>query len=68
MKVIRAVQGDTIDSLCHRYYGYTAGVTESVLKANPNLSELGPVLPMGTKVTMPAVEEKSTRTTIQLWS
>lgn len=37
MKVI-ALQGDTLDQLCHRHYGKTKGVTEEVLTANPGLS------------------------------
>lgn len=67
MREIRALQGETVDRICQRHYGYTAGVTESVLQANPCLAEVGPVLPMGTKVLMPPVEERSTKTTIQLW-
>lgn len=67
MKEVRALQGDTIDRICQRYYGYTSGVTESVMQANPELADFGPVLPMGTKVLMPPVEERSTKTTIQLW-
>jgi len=67
MKEVRALQGDTVDRICQRYYGYTAGVTESVLQANPGLASYGPNLPMGTKVLMPPVEERSTKTTIQLW-
>jgi len=67
MREIRALQGDTVDRICYRYYGYTAGVTEAVLKANPGLAELGPVLPMGTKVMLPEVAEQQTKTTVQLW-
>lgn len=35
---VTALQGDTLDQLCHRYYGKTKGVTEEVLTANPGLS------------------------------
>ncbi|WP_312679213.1 tail protein X, partial [Escherichia coli] len=37
MKVY-AMQGDTLDALCARYYGRTEGVVETVLQANPGLS------------------------------
>ena len=45
-----ALQGDTLDAICVRYYGRTEGVVETVLAANPGLAELGAVLPHGTAV------------------
>lgn len=30
---VKALEGDTVDSLCFRYYGTTQGVTEKVLDA-----------------------------------
>ena len=36
-----ALQGDTLDAICVRYYGRTEGVVEAVLAANPGLAELG---------------------------
>lgn len=53
MATVIATQGDTLDQLCWRYYGRTAGVLEQALDANPGLADLGPVLPMGTLVTLP---------------
>lgn len=50
---VRAVQGDTVDLICWRHYGRTAGIAEQVLDANPGLADLGPVLPIGTLVTLP---------------
>ena len=50
---VRAVQGDTVDLICWRTYGRTAGITEQVLEANPALADLGPELPIGTLVTLP---------------
>ena len=35
-----ALQGDTLDAICARYYGRTEGVVETVLEANPGLLEL----------------------------
>lgn len=67
MQEVRAIQGDTVDRICYRYYGRTAGVTEAVLEANPGLAKLGPILPMGTLVKMPAVEAKPTKQTVSLW-
>ncbi|TLX52838.1 phage tail protein, partial [Stutzerimonas nosocomialis] len=35
MASLRAQQGDTVDAICWRHYGRTAGVVEQVLDANP---------------------------------
>ena len=67
MRVI-AQQGDTVDVLCHRHLGRTAGVTEAVMESNPGISALGPVLPMGTAVELPDQLPAETNTNlIQLW-
>jgi phage tail protein X len=61
-------QGETVDLACWRYYGRTYGVTEAVLAANTGLSALGPVLPMGTKMTMPEIKVQPTaRDLVKLW-
>lgn len=68
MDIIRAHQGDTLDAICWRYYGRTAGVVEQVLEANPGLASLGPVLPIGTEVRMPAAPVQATqRDVVNLW-
>lgn len=66
----RALQGETVDALCLRVLGRTAGVTEAVLAANPGLADLGPVLPMGQLVQLPdvAVVTQTETATVQLWS
>lgn len=51
--VLRAQQGDTLDRICLRHYGRTQGVTEAALEANPGLAELGPILPIGTPISLP---------------
>ncbi|WHQ17722.1 tail protein X [Edwardsiella anguillarum] len=66
MKVY-AVQGDTLDALCARYYGRTECVVETVLQANPGLSELGVILPHGTVIDLPDVETSPTAETLNLW-
>lgn len=62
-----AHQGDTVDLICFRYYGRTAGVTEQVLDANPGLAALGPVLPVGTRVTLPDVPARASTNVVNLW-
>lgn len=66
--IVRANQGDTVDLICWRYYGRTGRVTERVYEANPGLCELGPILPHGHPVTLPALEtSKPITKTLQLW-
>ena len=65
---VRAEQHDTLDAICYRFYGITRGVTEQVLAANPGLAVLGPLLPHGTPVTLPAIPQATQRApTVQLW-
>lgn len=67
-RTVHAQQHDTLDAICYRAYGRTAGVTEQVLQANPGLAELGPVLPHGTPITLPDIPQQPSRTlTVQLW-
>ncbi|MDR6233526.1 tail protein X [Pseudomonas oryzihabitans] len=70
--VLRTQQGDTLDLVCLRHYGYTRGVTEAALDYNPGLAEFGPVLPIGTPVTLPDVPTTATAGTavqqpVNLW-
>ncbi|RKU01830.1 phage tail protein [Burkholderia sp. Nafp2/4-1b] len=68
VEYVRVHQGDTLDALCWRHYGSTAGTVEAVLEANPGLAELGPVLPMGTVVALPSRETIApTRALLQLF-
>lgn len=66
----RANQGETLDALCQRVLGRTAGVTEVALAANPGLADLGPVLPTGTLVDLPNVVQTTQPETdlVQLWT
>lgn len=64
-KQIFAIQNDTIDAICWRYYGRSSGVVEKVLEAN---SELGVILDIGTPVILPDIDTpQQTKQTIQLW-
>lgn len=66
---IRTIQNDTVDALCWRFYGRTAGVTEAVLEANPGLADHGPILPQGLVVNMPEAQTSAPqRQMVQLWN
>jgi phage tail protein X len=66
---VNAHQGDTLDLLCWRNLGTTAGVLEAAYLLNPGLAELGPVLPEGRAVILPErpASALSTRETVNLW-
>ena len=63
---VRALQNDTVDQLCWRHYGKTAGVTEKVLEANPGLSNQI-FLNAGQEIEMPVITSEVERVTVQLW-
>lgn len=65
-----ARQGDTLSAICWRHYGRTEGVVERVLEANPGLALAGPVLPHGTRVTLPDLPAAaaSSAQLIHLWT
>ncbi|MDE3738596.1 tail protein X [Pseudomonas resinovorans] len=67
MDQVIARQGDTLDAICWRHYGRTAGVTEAVLEANPGLADLGAVLPLGTPIHLPPQAPQPQRRVVQLW-
>lgn len=68
MATVRAQQGETVDAICWRHYGRTAGVTEAVLDANPGLADLGTILPHGTLVQLPEVAPQAEqRQMVNLW-
>lgn len=62
-----ALQGDTLDAICARYYGRTEGVVETVLEANPGLSELGVILPHGTAIELAETDSAARTETVNLW-
>ncbi|MBT1848410.1 tail protein X [Enterobacter ludwigii] len=62
-----ALQGDTLDAICARYYGRTEGVVETVLEANSGLSALGVILPHGTVIELPEVSSSAVTEIINLW-
>lgn len=66
---IRTNQNETVDALCWRFYGRTAGVTEAVLDANHGLADHGPILPQGLVVNMPEAQTSAPqRQMVQLWN
>ncbi|MDP8176343.1 tail protein X [Pasteurella skyensis] len=68
MRVVKAVQGDTLDLVVYRYFGQQEGIVEQCLELNPKLAN-DIVLDEGQDVVLPAVAiKKPTKQTVQLWS
>lgn len=65
-----AMAGETLDALCWRTLGSTAGVTEAALALNPGLAASGPQLAEGAEILLPepATLAPRTRETVQLWN
>lgn len=63
----RAVYAMTRANLLERYTDYSAGITEQVLNLNPGLATLGPIIPTGTLINMPAAPTQAEQPLIQLW-
>jgi len=65
---VRAQQQDTIDALCWRHLGVTAGVVEKALQLNPGIAKSGAFIPHGQVVILPdPPTTTATVPTIQLW-
>ncbi|RKT81310.1 phage tail protein X [Rahnella aquatilis] len=64
---VTAEQGDTVDSLCWRYYGRTESVVEQVYAANVGLAAAGAILPHGYAVELPDISLPAVSETVSLW-
>jgi len=66
--LVRAQQGDTVDELCWRHLGRTAGLVEIVYELNPGLADRGLILPSGLEVKLPdQPANKPTAPLLELW-
>jgi phage tail protein X len=69
--MVRAAQGETLDALIWRTRGLGPADLDTVLAANPGLAAIGPILPTGQLVALPAIAAPATavRTdVVNLWS
>lgn len=67
---VTALQDEPLDALCWRVLGQTETVVEQTLELNPGLADLGPFLPEGQVVNLPAAATAPAvpeRALIQLW-
>ena len=60
--------GDVLDKICWRYYGYSDGSVETVLEANRGLEQYDPIFNAGIIIELPEIETPPTDDTVKLWS
>lgn len=66
--ILTALQGDVLDALVWRDASLGVDALPAVLEANPGLADLGPHLPLGTRVVVPDLRPTpSTLPLVQLW-
>lgn len=68
MRIVQTLQGDTVDLICLRYFGFTGGVTEQVMTLNPQLANYDLVLPQLIDITLPDAPSRKQKEIIQLWT
>ena len=64
----RTKDGDVLDKICWKYYGYTDGSVETVLQANRGLEQYDAVFDAGVVIELPEIETPPTDDTVKLWS
>jgi phage tail protein X len=62
-------QGETVDWIAWRVYGYSSGSTEAILEANRNigLSDCQEELPSGLTLTLPTLSRPEQTKMLRLW-
>jgi phage tail protein X len=67
MIIYRTKDGDIIDWICWKHYGFTSGAVEIVLRNNPFLCEYDDFLPAGLFINLPEIEKSNFAKTVKLW-
>jgi phage tail protein X len=66
--IYNTVQGDMLDEICYKYYGFSAGAVERVLEENPHISYLGYVFEKNEKIKLPDIpKEVRVKKEVRLW-
>lgn len=65
--IVYSLQNETLDQLCWRIFGRTAGIVERLYQNNPHLCELPLHLPHGTAVNVPEQAPAAARLRINRW-
>ncbi len=66
-RTVTAIQHDTLDSICYRYFGANANdYLPRLIELNANFAPVA-ILPMGSKIILPNNDDVSQTTTLKLW-
>lgn len=66
-KTIVTTDGDMLDLIAFRHYGYSSGAVEAILDANYGLADKPPVLPAGIVITLPDIAPAPVKAPVRLW-
>ncbi len=62
------IDGDMVDEIAYRAYGYRPGSVEAVFDGNRGLCEYPPMLPAGVVITLPDLPAVTTaKPSVRLW-
>jgi phage tail protein X len=67
MIIYRTKDGDVIDWICWKHYGFTSGSLEEVLKINPKVTEYDGHLPEGLLINLPEISKENPTKQVKLW-
>jgi phage tail protein X len=67
MITYRTKDGDVIDWICWKHYGFTSGAVEKVLKINPKVAEFDEHLPEGLLISLPEISKENRAKQVKLW-
>ena len=67
MASYETVEGDIVDDLVFRHYGYVDGALEIVYAANRHLARLPERLPSGVSIELPALPRLSQQRAVRLF-
>jgi phage tail protein X len=66
-KTIITSDGDMLDLIAFREYGYSSGAVEAILNANYGLADRPPVLPAGIIIILPDIAPAPAKQPVRLW-
>ncbi len=62
-----AKEGEMLDLICWKHYGFTDGIVELVLAENLGLAEYGSFLPAGLKIKLPVIQKPVQKSKSKVW-
>ncbi len=60
-------EGEMLDLICWKHYGFTDGVVELVLAENLGLAEYGSFLAAGLKIKLPVIQKPMQKSKLKVW-